>query len=107
MIFLVYGLFAYELVSGRHRAARQLAEELFALANASGEAAHLIGGQAIAIAALHQGHFATARSEFEHALSYGKDIEAAPPEAWLAQHPVVVCLSFVAWTVWHSGTERG
>lgn len=98
------GLFAYHLVGARNDAAGEIARELLAMAEASGDRFSLmLGHRAVGMLALHTGDPASARGHLEHAMSL-YDAEADGPLAFVygTDHGQTIS-NFLAMTLWVLG----
>ncbi|MDQ4134534.1 MAG: AAA family ATPase [Actinomycetota bacterium] len=107
MVPVLYGLAAYHLNTARHDAARELADQLLAVAEASGRPIDLVvAHQAVGVTAQFQGDVMVTRHHFERALALPEGLHDPAILAWFPFHPVVGCWTFLSQALWLLGEEE-
>ena len=101
---VLWGLFAFYLVRGELRMARELVEQLLRLAESVQDRALLLVSHRALGTTLHfLGEFALAREHEERGIALYDPPQHRPLVLLYAEHPGVVCLCFAAHALWYLG----
>jgi predicted ATPase len=102
---ILWGLWLLYLARAELPAARTLGEQLLALAHTTGDPALLLQGRnALGTTLYHLGEFSAAREQMEQAATaYRTDAHHLLAELYGGEDPGVVCLCFLALSLWMLG----
>jgi predicted ATPase len=99
------GLWVFHLLRAKLQTARELAEQVFRLAQSIQDPALLLWPHgALGLVLYHLGELTAARAHLEQGITLYDPQKHRPHGSQVsAQDPKVTCLSYTSWTLWHLG----
>lgn len=102
LIPVLFGLWRFYLQRAELQTARELAEQCLSVAQHVSDAARLLRAHTtLGVTLFYLGELVSAREHFEQGIAlYSPQLQRRRPSV---QDPMVACLSYAAWTLWHLG----
>jgi adenylate cyclase len=101
---VLFGLWVFHLVRGKHETAYELGKQCMRLAQSVQDPMLLLQAHhALGVSLSNRGEFAACRAHFERELALYNPQRHRAVAAYYGQDPGVACLSHMAWSLWFLG----